>query len=310
MHAQTTRRSVRWPKNVPSSRQDRERRRLFWWFVSPWVIGGLVFTLFPLGLSLYLSFTQYNFSQPAIFVAFQNYELLLSNPVFLKSVFLTLVYTLAFVPIVFAFSLGLAFLLNGNSFIQRITKLLVYSPTTITSVVVGWLWLWVLNPTYGILNSLLKDLGLPQPNWLMNPVWLMVGIIILSVWASTGSNMILFLAAMQNVPTDVVEASHLDGANAWTRFIRIIFPILSPVSIFVLINTIIASLQIFTPIFIMTGGGPNYDSEFYVLDLYQTAFQSFNFGEAAAMSWLMLIIFAALTIWFFSYLSHHSHEAN
>jgi multiple sugar transport system permease protein len=292
------------------SRIMRERRRLFWWFTSPWVIGLLVFTLFPLGLSLVLSFTQFDFSQAPIFVGFLNYVELLTNSIFLKSVMLTIVYTLVFVPVVFAISMALAFLLDGNSILKRFTKLAVYSPTTITSVVVGWLWLWILNPTYGILNSLLRAVGLPQPQWLINPVWLMVGIILLSIWASAGSNMIVFLAALQNVPKDVVEASQLDGANAWTRFRRIVFPLLAPVSIFVLINTIIASIQIFTPIYIMTGGGPNYNSEFYVLDLYQTAFQSFNFGSAAAMSWLMLIVMGGLTIWFFSYLSRHSYESS
>lgn len=268
-----------------------------------------MFTLFPLGLLFVLSFTQYDFTAPPVFVGFFNYVGLLTNSVFVKSVVVTVIYTLIFVPVVFAISLGLAFLLDGNTFIKRFTKLVVYSPTTITGVVVGWLWLWILNPTYGILNSLLHTFGIPQPQWLLNPIWLMTGIILLSIWASAGSNMIVFLAALQNVPKDVVEAAHLDGANAWTRFRRVVFPLLAPVSIFVLINTIIGSIQIFTPIFIMTGGGPNYDSEFYVLDLYQTAFQSFNFGSAAAMSWFMLIVMAGLTIWFFSYLSHHSYES-
>ena len=302
------------PENIALNRRkraawaERERRRMFWWFASPWVFGLLAFTFFPLGLSLYLSFTEYNFSQPPVFVGLSNYIGLFSDPVFIKSVTLTVIYTVIFVPCAVALSLWIAVLLDGNSFVQRFTKILVYAPTTITSVVVGWLWLWILNPTYGVINNVLGWFHIAGPDWTMDQSWLMVGIVLLSLWSSTGTNMIIYLAALQNVPNSLKEAAGLDGANGWRVFRHVVFPLLGPVTIFVVINAIIGALQIFTPIFIMTGGGPNYDSEFYVLDLYQTAFQSFNFGKAAAMSWLLLIVFAVVTIWFFSYLSRHSYD--
>lgn len=289
--------------------QSRQRRRLFWMFAAPWVMGTVLFTAFPLGLSLVLSFTQYYFSAPPVFAGLSNYTALFTNAIFIHSVLITLLYTAVFVPLVTAFALAIATLVNGNSALKSAVKVLVYAPTTITGVVVGWLFLWVLNPTYGILNTILGALGLGRPDWLLDPGWLMVGIIILSLWSSTGTNMVLFLAALQNVPTQLVEAARSDGARALGVLQHVTLPMLSPVTVFVVIISFIASLQIFTPVYIMTGGGPNYASDFYVLYLYQTAFQTFAFGQATAMSWLMLIAFSIITVVFFVYLSRRSYEA-
>ena len=301
MKGLNTKRDVSIKKN-----RFRNDNKHFIIFSSPWIIGLLIFTVFPLGLSLYLSFTNYNFSEVPTFIGLKNYISLIHDATFLKSVTITAIYTVVFVPVDIVLSLALATLLNGNSFIKRIVRTLAFAPTAISSVVVGLLWLWLLNPTFGIINGFLQMIHVNGPNWLITPQWLMVGIILMSLWMTAGTNMVLFLAALQGIPQYLLEAASLDGANAWRKFFHVTLPMLTPSMIFASVTTVIASLQIFAQVYVMTGGGPNYNSEFYVLYLYQVAFQSFQFGKASAMSWIFIVVIGLLTMLFFNYANKHA----
>ena len=276
----------------------RLRRReaiAFYVTISPWMFGFLVFILGPLVTSIYLSFTDYSVIRAAQFVGLGNYREMIGNELFWQSLKVTCIYTLAAVPLHLGISLTVAALLNLDIPGLSVFRTIYYMPTVITGVAVALLWQWIFNPQFGILNVLLSNVGITGPLWLGSETWALPALIVMSSWG-VGSSMLIFLAALQGIPTQLYEAAEIDGASWWRRFTRITVPMITPVIFFNLVIGVINSFQVFTSAFIMTNGGPNNATLFYVLNLYRQAFQFFHMGYASSLAWVLFAIILLCTL--------------
>lgn len=279
-------------------RMGEQRRREMWagfLCISPWAVGFLVFTAGPLVASIILSFADYDVLHPATWMGLKNYgELLTDDPMFWKSLGNTL-YMLLGVPLSMAVSLGLALLLNAKVKGMTVYRTVFYLPAIVPVVASSILWIWVLQPSSGLLNSLLRMLGMSGPLWLQSPAWSKPSIILMGLWGA-GGGMIIWLAGLKGIPQHLYESAEIDGANWWAKFWHITIPMLTPYIFFNLIMGIIGHLQIFTQAYIMTEGGPVDSTLFYVYYLFNNAFQYFKMGYASAMAWILFIIILALTL--------------
>ena len=267
----------------------------FYLFISPWLIGFLLFTLGPIVASLALSFTRYNIVRAPQFTGIENYRLLSADSLFWQSLKVTFTYVIFAVPVGIAGSLLLATILNQKIRGLSIFRTLYYLPNVISGVAVGLLWMWVLNPDFGVLNSVLYALfHIHGPPWLFSETWVLPSFILMSLW-NLGGPMLIYLASLQSIPTPLYEAAELDGAGNLGKFRHITIPMLTPVILFSLITGVIGSFQVFTQAYVMTKGGPGYSSLFYVLYLYQNAFFFFKMGYAAALAWILFVIILICT---------------
>jgi multiple sugar transport system permease protein len=265
-------------------------------FISPWLIGLLIFTLYPILASLYYSFCDYRVLSPPHWVGFRNYvELFTDHDYFLKSLWNTAFMFLE-LPLALACGLAIALLLNLKLRGMAFFRTLYYMPSVVPTVAASILWLWLLNPDYGLVNKSLAFLHLPSTlTWLSDRFWAKPAFILMDLW-SVGGGMIIYLAALQGVPQHLYEAADLDGANAWDKLRHVTLPSISPVIFFTLILGLIGTFQYFTQAFVMTGGasgtagGPANETLFYALYLYQNAFQYFRMGYACAMAWVLFIL--------------------
>ena len=272
-------------------------------FASPWLIGFGIFGLFPIVASAFFSFCRYNIVRPPRFIGLENYHLLLfEDPLFWKSLYNTLFFTAFSVPLSLVFSLSLAMLLNQKLRGIAVFRTIFYMPSVIGGVATIMMWLWVFNPDYGLLNSFLRwVLGLfgaravELPKWLLDEKWAKPALILMSLWGAGGA-MLIFLAALQNVPESLYEAADIDGAGRWRKFLNITVPQISPTIFFNLVMGVIGSFQVFAQAFLMTAGGPNKATLFYVLYLYQKAFQDLQFGYASALAWILFAIIMVFTL--------------
>ncbi|HUV04993.1 MAG TPA: sugar ABC transporter permease [Armatimonadota bacterium] len=266
-------------------------------FISPWVIGFLIFTLGPMLFSIGLSFCRWDIFRPADFVGLENYRKLTADPLFVKSLANTLFYAAFAVPIGIAGALGLSMLLNQKIRGISIYRTIYYLPAILSGVAVALLWRWILNPDYGVLNAILADVfGIAHPpQWLMDESWSKPSLILMSLWG-VGGGMVIFLAGLQGIPEQLYEAAQIDGANVLQRFRHITLPMLSPVIFFNLIMGVIASFQVFTQVYIMTGGGPANSTLFYVLYLFNNGFRFFKMGYASALAWVLFVIIMGVTL--------------
>lgn len=286
-------------------------RREMWWFyffISPWIIGYLLFTLGPILVSGYLSLTRYDISSPPVFVGFRNYQSLLNDTIFWKSLSVSAYYTLLSVPLGIVFSLTLALLLNQKVPALGLFRTLFYLPAIMPAVAATLLFQWLLNPQFGIINYFIRfffgvdgliPLGLTGPRWLADPNWVIPSFTMMSLWGF-GGGMLIYLSALQGVPTQLYEAATIDGAGRMRRFWHVTVPMISPVILFTFITGVIASFQVFTQAWVINGGtgAPAYSSMFYVLYLFLNAFRRFRMGTAAAQAWLLFIVILVLTVLF------------
>ncbi len=263
--------------------------------ILPWLIGFLAFTAGPMLISLFLSLTRWDVLTPPIFVGLSNFQRLAQDPLFWKSLYNTMIYTLLNVPLSLAGSLSLALILNRRVRGVSIFRTLFYLPELTPLVATSLIWAWVLNTHFGILNYLLSRLHLPPVPWLESTTWALPSIVLMSLWTVGGSRMLIFLAGLQGVPEELNEAAALDGASPWARLRYVILPMLSPVIFFNLVLGIILSFQVFTPAYIVTNGGPADSTLVYGLYLYRNAFQYFQMGYASSMAWMMLLLLLAFT---------------
>ena len=246
--------------------------------------------------SIILSFFKYDIIHPAQFVGVQNYiHMAKEDPLFWQSLKVTAIYVLFGVPLTLSVSLAMALLLNNAVRGITIFRTIFYLPAVMSGVAVALLWQWVFNPNYGILNYLLEMVGIIGPNWLGDENWVLPAFIIMSLWGA-GSGMVILLAGLQGIPTQLYEAARIDGATWWQEFFKITLPMLSPTLFFNLVMNIISSWQVFTPAYVMTQGGPNYGSLFYVFYLYRNAFVEFKMGYACALAWVMFFIILLCTL--------------
>ncbi|WP_419872404.1 carbohydrate ABC transporter permease [Candidatus Pristimantibacillus sp. PTI5] len=266
-------------------------------FLTPWLIGILVFSMIPILTSLYLSFTNYNFVSSPDWVGLKNYLTLFNqDPQYLQAIKVTFTYVLVAVPLELMFALALALLLNKGIRGLGVYRALYYIPSLIGgSVAIAILWQQVFGE-HGIVNQVLGYVGIDMPSWVGSPDYAIWSIIFLKVW-QFGSPMVIFLAGLKQIPQDYYEASSLDGAGRVKQFIHVTLPILSPIILFNAIMQIISSFQAFTPAYIISNGtgGPVNSTLFYTLYLYQNGFGNFQMGYASAMAWILLIIVACFT---------------
>jgi multiple sugar transport system permease protein len=278
--------------------RSRKEGLFFFIFISPWILGFLIFLAGPIVASFYFSLTFYDVLDPPQFLGLQNYQDLTSDDLFWQSLKVTTEYSLFSVPLGIAFALGIALLLNLKIPLIAFFRTIYYLPSVISGVAVSVLWLWILNPAFGILNWALSTfLHIRGPQWLYDEQWALPSLVLMSLW-SVGGSMILYLAGLQGVPTELYEAASLDGAHAGRRFWHITLPGISPVLLFTLITGIISSFQTFTQASVMTQGGPHYATFFYVYYLWQTAFggSTIDMGYASAMAWILFVLVFLLTI--------------
>lgn len=264
-------------------------------FIAPWLIGFLVFTAGPMLTSLFLSFQVYDLHRMD-YVGVENYRRLLTvDPIFWKSLRVTMLYAVFSVPLGVAGSLALAVLLNQKVAGQYLFRTMFYMPSLVPAVASALVWQWLFNTDNGALNQFLGWFGFPAVAWLQNEHWTLPAFVLMSLWGIGGARMVIFLAGLQGVPDSLMEAATLDGASPWRRFRNVTLPLLSPVLFFNLVMGCIGAIQIFTSAYVMTGGGPNNASRFYALYLFQTAFEQFKIGKASAMAWILFVILLAIT---------------
>lgn len=271
-----------------------------WLLIMPWVLGFVVFTAGPMLASLWLSFAKYDFASYE-FVGWENYRRLFTeDPVFWKSLQVTVTYALVAVPLGIAGSLAIALLLNTKVRGVAVYRTFFYLPSLVPAVASAVLWQWLFNTESGLLNQMLGVFGWAGPQWLQDEGWTLPAFILMSLWGIGGGRMIIFLAGLQGIPAQNYEAAALDGASPWACFRHITLPLLSPVLFFNIVLGIIGTFQFFTQAYVMTGGGPNNASLFYALNLFRNAFEYFKIGKASAMAWVLFVILLVLTALQFS----------
>jgi multiple sugar transport system permease protein len=280
-----------------SALQRREAIEGFLW-ISPWIIGFLIFTAGPMIVSLYLSFTRYKIGDVPEWIGLANYhEAFFVDPLFWPSLVRTIVYAVVFVSVGVVLSLLAALLLNQPIRGRAIFRALYYLPSLTPVVAQAVIWGWLFQPQFGLVNFLLEKMGLPTPGWFTSREWVIPGIIIVSLWASVGGGrMIIFLAGLQGVPAELYEASELDGASGLARFWYVTIPLISPTILFNAIIGIIGSFSVFSIAYIAADGGPNYGSWFFMLHLYHNAFTYFQMGYASALAWVLFVLMMGLTL--------------
>jgi multiple sugar transport system permease protein len=280
-----------------SSRRKRRESFLGYLFVSPWAVGFLVFGLYPIGMSLYYSLCRYDVLRIPQFVGLENYTTLLGeDPYFWAAVWNTLFYTFFKAPLAILGSLLLAVLMNNALRGMRFFRTVFFLPSIVGGVVLSVLWMWIFNPQVGLLNTVLGFFGITGPLWLQSPEWSKPSLVLMGLWSIGGGRMIVFLAALQNVPHDLYEAVDLDGGGWWTKFLHVTVPMISPVLFLWFILEVIFSFQVFTEAYVMTKGGPLNSTLFYNLYLYMKAFDDFDMGYASALAWLLLILSLVVTL--------------
>jgi multiple sugar transport system permease protein len=225
----------------------------------------------------------------------ENYQAALDDDLFFKSFRVTTVYTFLSVPLGLVGGLLVAWLMNQKLTGITVFRTLYYLPAVIAGVSVALLWQWIFNPNFGLINAMLALVGIDGPAWIYAEAWVVPAFVIMSLWG-VGAPMIIYLAALQNVPTELYEAASLDGAGALRRFWSVTLPMISPVIFLNLIISIINSFQVFTSVYVMTEGGPNNGSLFFVLYIYRHAFQYFNVGYASALAWILFVVIMVLTL--------------
>jgi multiple sugar transport system permease protein len=268
-----------------------------YFFLTPWIIGLLVFTMIPMVTSLYLSFTDYNLFTSPDWVGLQNYVHMFQNDsTFAASIKVTFTYVFISVPLELSFALLIAIILNKGMSGLRFYRAVYYIPSLFGgSVAIALLWRQVFG-LEGIFNQFLKLFGIQGVSWIGNPDYALYTLVVLNVW-QFGAAMIIFLAGLKMIPNDLYEAASIDGAGRWTRFAKITMPILTPVILFNSIMQTISAFKSFTPSYVISdgSGGPADSLMFYTLYLYHKAFQYYQMGYASALAWVLLLIIALFT---------------
>lgn len=268
----------------------------FYLFASPWLLGLICLTIGPMIASLVLSLADYPVITPAKWIGFANYiKLFTDDKLVWQALKVTFKYSLGAVPLILGLSFLVALLLNQGMRGVRVYRTLYYMPAVISGVPVAVLWMWMLNPEFGLLNNSLEMVGINGPEWFFSKTWVIPSFIMIGLWGM-GVTMVIFLAGLQDIPAHLYEAAEIDGAGSWSRFVHVTLPMMSPVILFNVVIGIIDSFQLFTPALIITNGGPDNASLFYGLYLYNNAFRYLKMGYASTLAWLMFLIVALLTL--------------
>jgi len=285
-------------KNAPTmSKRARNAQIIGMAFAAPAVLGFLIFNMVPMLMSLYYSFTDYSIiGRTTNWVGLDNYIRLLSgrDPHFFVSVRATLYFVVLSVPSNLLFAFGIALLLNRKMAGRSLFRAIFYLPSIVPFVASAFVWLLLFNPDFGLANQILRTLGLPTSMFFLGRTSVIPTIVFMGLWG-TGATQIIFLAGLQEIPRHYYEALEIDGGSSFHKFIYITLPMITPILFFNLIMGIIASFQVFGQAFVLTRGGPNNASLFYVFQLWRTAFTYLDMGTASAMAWLLFIVIMAVT---------------
>lgn len=293
------------PEPVPAARAPRARGRrargiryalTVLAFLLPSAIPLVLFTLGPMVAAAWISLTEWNLLAPAEWVGFDNYAKLLADPetadVFLHTVY----YIVGYLPIVYVGGLAIALALNtalrGRTFLRGV----YFLPVVTSWIVVALVWRWLLNPSNGVVNTVLAWFGIEGPGWWTDPAWAMPSIILASAWKDLGFVMVILLAGLQAIDPELLDAARVDGAGWWRRLVSITLPLLSPATFFVVVISLINGFQVFDQVYAMTGGGPGGASQVVVQQIYDLTFRYGRAGEASALSWLLFIVILAVTV--------------
>jgi multiple sugar transport system permease protein len=281
-------------------RFSKDETRAAFLFLSPWLLGFFGLTLFPIGASFYLSFTEYDLLTPPVWNGLDNFVRMFHDPRFVKTLQVTATYVVLGVPLSLTVALGIAAMLNKGINGIRLFRALYYTPTLFGgSVAIALLWRQMFGRR-GAVNGLLALFGIEGLNWVGDPRTALYTLVVLRIW-QFGASMVIFLAALKQVPNELYESADIDGASRVAKFTRITLPMISPIIMFNLIMQIIASFQAFTPAYVISGGtgGPIDSTLFYTLYLYQRGFTFFQMGYAAGLAWVLLVIISIVTFGIF-----------
>lgn len=287
-----TRTPTRWRR---PSRRTIHDNIVGYLFFSPWLLGLLAFNVIPIGLAVYYSLTEYSVLQAPRWIGLGNYrEMFVMDELFWKALYNTFYFATFSVPLSLVFAVFLAMLLNYRAPGQSFFRATFFLPSIVPAVAAAVVWAWILHPEYGLVNDLLARLGIPGPPWLTSEVWSKPAFILMSLWG-IGPTTIIFLAGLQDIPQHLYEAAEIDGANSWQRMWSVTLPLLTPTIFFNLVIGLIGALQIFTQVYIISQGGPLWSTLFYVLYLYNQAFEYFKMGYASALAIVLFVIILILT---------------
>ncbi|SFN79209.1 carbohydrate ABC transporter permease [Proteiniclasticum ruminis] len=268
-------------------------------FISPWIIGFLVFTAGPLIFSLVMSLFDWPVTRAPQFVGIENYKVMFTeDPQFYKSLTITLRFAALFVPLNLIIALALALLISQPVKGAKVFRTIFYLPAVVSGVAVSIIWGWILHSEYGVLNYFLKYLGIEGPSWLVDPKWAIVAIVVASAWG-VGTMMLIFYTDIRSIPKDLYEAASIDGASPLRQFFSITVPIITPTILFNTITSVISALQQLTLVLLLTGGGPLRSTYFYGLMVYNNAFKHHKLGYASANAWFMFLVILFLTLLIF-----------
>lgn len=278
-----------------------ERHNLFkgLLFTSPWLLGLGLFIAYPVCASVYYSLTDFNIFLSPIFIGVDNYKNLLQDKLFWTTVYNTFFFAIFALPLSLVLSLGIAILLNQPIRMRSSLRTIFFLPSLVPLVALAILWQWIFNGQYGVLNYFLEKImspvGLHPPNWMGDPLWTKPALIMTGLWG-IGGGMIIYLAALQEVPAHLYEAAEIDGASVMGKFWHVTLPMISPVIYFNLVMGIIGTLQVFAVPFVMFGRGPASSTYFFAMYIYDNAFRYLKMGYASALAWIMFLMIFLLTL--------------
>ena len=277
---------------------SRSNERIGYLFIMPSLLHVIVFLFIPLAFSLYLSFTDWrgtNF-QNAPWIGLENYEFMLEDRRFWNAMRNSAYYTLLSVPLGMAISLLVALVMNQKLKGVNFFRTLFFMPVISSWVAVSVVWITLLDPDVGVVNYVLTQFGLGKMNWLGDPNTAMPSIVLIAIWKGMGFQMVIWLAGLQAIPQELYEAAAIDGANRINAFWRITLPLLAPTTFFLTITGIIGSFQVFSPVYVITGGGPLGATDVVVHRIYLRAFEAFDMGYASAQAWVLFAVIFGLTL--------------
>ncbi len=284
-------------KKGNGSRLNRSERRAGLLFIAPIYLQFIVFFLFFMGYSLYMSLTDWNILEGTQnFIGLQNFKLILKDPLFWKSLWNT-VFLMLGIPIGMIFAMMMALALNRKLVGKTVYRVILYLPAVSSTVAIALLWRWIYNAEYGVLNMLIEQIfGVKGPNWLGDPDIVKISLIILGVWRGMGNTMLLFLAGLQNIPKEYYEVVDVSGGNALHKLRYVTLPMMSPTYFYVIITGVIGGLQAFGDQFIITGLGPEHSAMTVVYYLWEKGFHEYNMGAACAVAWVLSVIIFVITL--------------
>lgn len=280
----------------PVSATRRQQTLNGWLFLAVPVVLFVLFVLVPVGIAIVLSFTDYAIVGDFEWIGVANYVRIFQDPIFWIALRNTAYYTALFVPLGVVVALGTAMLLNRRSGAVRVFRTLFYIPVISSTVATASIWFWLLNPQYGLFNVVLGWFGIDGPAWLYDSQWAMIAIVMMSVWAGFGANMLIFLASLQGVPSELVEAARLDGANAWQVFWHVTLPAISRTMFLVVTLLLIAAFQVFDQAYVLTKGGPGNSTLTLVYYIYDRGFGRLEMGYASALSFVLFLIILVFSL--------------